>query len=265
MKRRNFLASGLLLLSHIAGISSAQAQVSSITDAINKSGRQRMLSQRMAKAYLQIGLEIDVERSKKILDLSLSTFDRQAVELRAYAPSSEIKSALLEMEKTWTVYKELLVGKNPNKHDAKTIMAISEDMLRMNDSITSQLEKHAGSSAGQLVNLAGRQRMLSQRMAKYYQAAQWGVIPADGNSKLDAARKEFITSMSALNNAPSNNSRIKEELAIAQLQWVFFDNALKQTEDSKSRNIAATNVATTSERLLEIMDKVTGMYQQLST
>jgi hypothetical protein len=264
MKRRNFLTVGLLLAAYTAGVSTAQAQVSNIADAINKSGRQRMLSQRMAKAYLQIGLDVDLERSKKILDLSLSTFDRQAAELRAFAPTPEIKSAMLEMEKTWATYKELLVGKTANKHDAKAIMSVSEEMLRMNDSITSQLEKHAGTNAGQLVNLAGRQRMLSQRMAKYYQAAQWGVIPADGNAKLDAARKEFIASMSILNNAPNNSARIKEELTMAQQQWLFFDNAIKQTEDTKGRNMAATNVATTSERLLEIMDRVTGLYQQIS-
>ncbi|WP_295756346.1 type IV pili methyl-accepting chemotaxis transducer N-terminal domain-containing protein [Undibacterium sp.] len=264
MKRRNFLAVGLLLASNFSAISSAQAQVSSMAEAINKSGRQRMLSQRMAKAYLQIGMEVDLEKSKKILDLSLSNFDRQAVELRAFAPSPEIKSALLEMEKTWSSYKELLVGKAANKHDAKAILSLSEEMLRMNDSITSQLEKHAGSSNGQLVNLAGRQRMLSQRMAKYYQAAQWGLMPADGSAKLEAARKEFIASMNTLSKAPINNTRIKEELEMAQQQWLFFDNAIKQTEDSKGRNMAATNVATTSERLLEIMDKVTNLYQQIN-
>ncbi|MFZ6747545.1 type IV pili methyl-accepting chemotaxis transducer N-terminal domain-containing protein [Undibacterium sp. Ren11W] len=264
MKRRNFLAISLLLTSHFAAVSCAQAQLNNISDAINKSGRQRMLSQRMAKAYLQIGLEVDLERSKKILDLSLSTFDRQAVELRAYAPTPEIKSAMQEMEKTWGSYKELLVGKAANKHDAKAIMSISEELLRMNDSITSQLEKHAGTSNGQLVNLAGRQRMLSQRIAKYYQAAQWGVTPTDGNAKLEAARKEFIASMSILNASANNNTRINEELAMAQQQWLFFDNAIKQTDDNKGRNLAATNVATTSERLLEIMDKVTGLYQQIS-
>jgi len=37
----------------------ALAQISDINSAINKAGRQRMLSQRMAKAYFQIGLQIE--------------------------------------------------------------------------------------------------------------------------------------------------------------------------------------------------------------
>ena len=46
----------------------ASAQIADINSAINKAGRQRMLSQRMAKAYFQVGQDIDADRSKKILD-----------------------------------------------------------------------------------------------------------------------------------------------------------------------------------------------------
>lgn len=264
MKRRNFLTGSLLLAGHLMWLPTAQAQVSSSTDAINKAGRQRMLSQRLAKSYLQIGLDIDTEHSKKILDQSLALFDRQLVELRAFAPTANIRANMDEAEKTWQAYKDLLVGKAPNKRDGKMVIALSEDILRITDLVTTQLEKYAGSVTGQLVNLSGRQRMLSQRMAKYYQAVQWDLAPSDGNSKLDATRKEFITNMAALNNAPGNTLKIKEELAMAQQQWVFFDAALKQIDDPKVRRAASINVATTSERLLEIMDKVTGMYQQIA-
>lgn len=264
MKRRDFLASGLLVASHLAWLPSAHAQITGMSDAINKSGRQRMLSQRLAKCYLQIGMDIDSDQSKKILELSLTTFDRQLAELLAFAPTPEIKSALTEMKKTWQVYKQLLAGKWPGKRDGKAIIALSDEVLRMADNITAQLERQAGNSAGQLVNLSGRQRMLSQKMAKYYQAAQWEIAPPDGSNVLEAARKEFVAGLSKLNHAPSNTVKIKEELTMAQQQWVFFENALKQMEDSKGWRMAATNVATTSERILEIMDRVTGMYQQLS-
>jgi hypothetical protein len=42
---------------------------------------------------------------------------------------------------------------------------------------------------------------------------------------------------------------------------MFFDNALGGSEKEKKTN--SLNVATTSERILEVMDNVVGMYEKL--
>ena len=72
-----------------------------------------MLSQRMAKTYFQIGQQVEVDRSKKILDASVAQFDRQLVELKNFAPTPEIKDSYLKLEKSWLEYKDLLVGAQP--------------------------------------------------------------------------------------------------------------------------------------------------------
>jgi nitrate/nitrite-specific signal transduction histidine kinase len=264
MNRRRFLGRTVVIAGSLGVFSYTLAEILNINDAINKSGRQRMLSQRLAKAYLQLGQAIDSERSRKILDASLSLFDRQLAELRTFAPTADNKLVLAEMEKTWLAYKQVLMGKTPNQQDARNIMVINEEILAMAQTATVQLEKYSGSSTAQLVNIAGRQRMLSQRMAKFYQALQWGVAPADAEGKLELARKEFIAAMQTLNNAPGNTARIRDELMLAQQQWMFFDGALHQNGDQRNRQQNASNVATTSERILEVMDGVTGLYQQLS-
>ena len=67
-----------LLLALVLSVSGADAlaQIADLNSAINKAGRQRMLSQRMAKAYFQIGQQVEVDRSKKILDASVAQFGR---------------------------------------------------------------------------------------------------------------------------------------------------------------------------------------------
>ncbi|MBN8462978.1 MAG: type IV pili methyl-accepting chemotaxis transducer N-terminal domain-containing protein, partial [Dechloromonas sp.] len=79
----------------------ALAQIADLNSAINKAGRQRMLSQRMAKAYFQIGQQVDADRSKKVLDASVALFDRQLVELKNFAPTPEIKDNYGKLEKSW--------------------------------------------------------------------------------------------------------------------------------------------------------------------
>jgi nitrate/nitrite-specific signal transduction histidine kinase len=255
------LGFAVLALGFDATTHDAQAQIANINEAINKAGRQRMLSQRMAKAYLQIGQAIDGERSKKILDASIALFDRQLVELKNFAPTPEIKNTYLDLERAWLGYKDVLVGTRPNPEGARKVMEISEEVLALAHQGTVQLEKHSGTTQGRLVNIAGRQRMLSQRMAKFYQAINWGVAPANGKAEMERARKEFMEGLKELESASINTQAIQDALALGRQQWMFFENALLDRGGDKK--VAALNVATTSERILEVMNDVTGMYETL--
>ncbi|MES2047223.1 MAG: type IV pili methyl-accepting chemotaxis transducer N-terminal domain-containing protein [Pseudomonadota bacterium] len=264
MNRREFLSRTSVLAMGVTLLSVAWAQIQGLNEAINKSGRQRMLSQRMAKSYLQLGLGTDVEHSRKILATSVTLFEQQLSELLVFAPSAENRSVFEKMESVWITYKEILLSSAPNPQAAREVMLISEKILALAQTATLQLEKHSGSPSAKLVNVAGRQRMLSQRMAKYYQALQWGVAPPDSLEKLEAARKEFIAGMEFLLSSTSNTPTIKAGLALAQQQWLFFDMALRQSGDEREKKQFATNVATTSERILEVMDGLTALYQKIA-
>lgn len=267
MNRRHFLQASLLAAPALLLATRVQAvdtRIAYINDAINKSGRQRMLSQRLAKCYLQIGQEIDMPRSQKLFNVSLALFEKQLGELESYAPNAENKATLLSMKKTWNAYKSALQGQKPNVQDAKAVMRLSEEVLVLAHASTLQLEKISDTAVGHLVNIAGRQRMLSQRMAKFYQAINWGVTPSDALPGLIKARDEFLAAMAELSASPKNTTSIKQDILLAQQQWFFFDQALKSNainNDTKLR--FATNVATSSERILETMDRITGMYEQL--
>ena len=239
----------------------ALAQITDLNVAINKAGRQRMLSQRMAKAYFQIGQQVDVDRSKKVLDGSISTFDRQLVELKNFAPTPELKDTYLKLEKSWLAYKDLLVGAAPSQPNGRKVLELSEQVLGLAHQGTVQLEKQSATTAGRLVNISGRQRMLSQRMGKFYQAIAWGVADEKSAGDLDKARKEFSAAHQELSAAPSNPPQIKDSLELVKQQWMFFENALNQKPGPDKR--PQTAVATTSERILEEMETVVGQYEKL--
>ena len=68
----------------------ARAEVIDLNDAINKAGRQRMLSLRTAKVYGVLGLRASVAAATAVQAQSVALFDRQLVELKAFAPRPEI-------------------------------------------------------------------------------------------------------------------------------------------------------------------------------
>ncbi len=146
------------------------AQIVNLTDAVNKAGRQRMLAQRAAKAYFAIGMGISVPKAQEILSLSMTQFDRHLVELKAFSPTPDIKAIYAEMEPVWSDYKTALIGAPPKRETAQALIDIDGKLLTLANKGTSALEQLVGKPIGKLVNVAGRQRALSQRVAKLYLA-----------------------------------------------------------------------------------------------
>jgi len=264
VKRRELMmggmAGGLLALVPLA----AAPQVVDLNDAINKAGRQRMLSQRMAKSYLAMGQEVEADLADRTLAGSMALFDRQLVELKVFSPVPEIKSTYAQLETAWSEYKAALVGTKPGKAQAEAVITLAGKVLRIANEGTGQLEKVSGKPLGKLVNVAGRQRMLSQRMAAFYLSASWGVQVAPATAELNKAREEFIAAHQVLKTAPEATPAIRSELELAEMQWGFFDSALRTLRPGASDKRAMSNVFTTSERILQVMDGVTGLYSKLS-
>ena len=236
----------------------AFAQVRDLNDAINKAGRQRMLSQRMVKAWLALGEHLEDTRADKVLADSMALFERQLSELRAFAPTEAIRTTYEQLETLWGTLKSALVDAPPSLAAAPGLLAMDGKVLALAHQGTQQLEQHAGKPTGHLVNIAGRQRMLSQRMAKFQLAMAWKVPVADAPQQIETARAEFATALDKLAAAPETTASIQEQIVMARQQWIFFNTALASGQVPDARN--ARNVFVASENILKVMDHITGLY-----
>lgn len=258
----HFVLPFLALLSFAAYGATTPVKPDSMTlsVAINKAGRQRMLSQRIVKAYCQIGLKVRPDKSRAILDNSVNLFDAQLVELRQFAGKPEIQEALVKEAALWGELRTVATGP-VDRDGARKLMELNEALLQAAHKVTLLFESASGTKFGKLVNIAGRQRMLSQRLAKFYMLKKWGFNQPEIASGIEQAKKEFASALQELAAAPQNTPAIQHELELAKTQWVFFENALGQ-HDGGEDLMFASNVATTSERILEAMDKVTALYEK---
>jgi nitrate/nitrite-specific signal transduction histidine kinase len=259
--RRHFLCLATLTASGTLG-----AQVRDLNDAINKAGRQRMLSQRMVKSYMALGQGVRPDQTEPVMAESLALFDRQLVELKAFSPSAQIKDIYEQLDGAWSRYKSSLVGAAPSKGGADAVLAAAARVLPLASEGTTLLEVASGKLSGKVVNLAGRQRMLSQRMAAMYLAASWGVQTETCLAAMNAAREEFVRAHGELMRAPETTVSIRGELELVQQQYGFFDAALKafNNADPSAQSKAKANVFGMSELILKLMDGVTGSYARLA-
>ena len=129
---------------------------------------------------------------------------------------------------------------------------------------TQQFEAAQSKPVGKLVNMAGRQRMLSQRMAMYYLAARLPIDAPAAVAEITKARGDFVNAMAFLRLAPETTPQIQEQLQLADGQWVFFDAALRRSGSSDAGSARALGeIFMASENLLSVMDRVTGLYSAL--
>lgn len=242
-----------------AGTASAQTD---LADAINMAGRQRMLSQRMVKAWLAQACRTPTPTAVQVLSQSMALFERQREQLAAYAPGATLRATFAAMDAALQDLREVL-GSPPQAGRAAALLQADNRVLALAQQGTAQLEATSNRPAGPLVNQAGRQRMLSQRMAKYYFATVLRVEPEAAAAEMAHARTEFLQAQDALRRAPDSTGPIAEELALADGQWVFFESALKNATTATPGSRALAEVFVTSENLLSVMDRVTGLYAAL--
>ena len=231
------------------------AEPISLSTAINRSGKLRALSQRTAKAYTQMALGILPERAYEIIVASQALIQRSIQELQLLGGTPELGRALAILDGE---AKKLIVStsKNAVRTDALDISILSDQVLKEAEKTTHYYQTLAKSVQAKIVNVAGRQRMLSQRTAKYYMLIQAGYDSKVVRSEMAKSRSEFNAAMEMLINAPVSTPSIRSELELAKQQWSVFQGAL----DLPPNPTMVRNVATTSERVLEVMDGLTNQY-----
>lgn len=252
------LAAAFLLAATAAAAPPLEAAVKPEA-AVNIAGRQRMLSQRIVKAYCQIGLGVLPRASRAQLRDAVALFEAQLVSLEASASGPDARAALRGLGSAWRPFKALALGP-VNLERARRLHALDGEVLAAAQRVTLLLEAASPGSLGPLVNLAGRQRMLSQRLAKIYMLQGWGMSGPGLREEAETARAEFAAALMTLQAAPQNTSEIGRELAAVELQWKWFENALALEGTHAYKLI----VADASESIVNSMERITLLYEQLA-
>lgn len=219
---------------------------------INGAGRQRALSQRMAKSWLMIEQGLLTRQSRQVLRQSVCLFDSRLKELEIECAGTENQGTWAELARLWPRYRELL-DVSPNRGDADRLFGIAEDVLDAADQLARGFARTEGTRKGQLVNLAGRGRMLSQRAAKYFMFRQMGIRVANCSAQLDEANAEFTTTLGELKASAANAPDFVARVESSSNLWKLFRSTM-ELDDQANFPLVARKVFRISEDLLNRTD-----------
>lgn len=247
----------LWLMAMLCFVSSSLAAIDSVEDAVNRAGKQRMITQRLLKDYAMSGMGLRFGDPQDDLKQKAALFDRTLIELTAMNVNGDVNKSIVENKALWQPIKVALAA-TPEQSKSMALQKSLEALLKSCHTTTVLLSKASGSQAGEIVNISGRQRMLSQRLASLYMLKVWGVKDAEFQSKLEKTIGDFATAQKTLANSSLSTPVIQEKLAKVKKTFSFFEIMAK----TKSGRYSPSLISKLTDAMLREMDAVTQLYVQ---
>ena len=217
-------------------------------EAVNRAGQLRMLSQRVVKLYALMCCPTVPPDAAGLLTDSAGAVEANLAVLARSLSRPTFGDLLDAVARPWGALRDALRAPAAAAR-LREVDALAEEVLLQAEQLTANLEIAAFATALHVINVAGRQRMLSQRLAK---EALLGVLLGSGGGTGDA-RAELVAGFDYLAALPLTNAAIADELARALACWGNLQAALRQPGTPAGQ----AGIASSSEAILMHLDRLT--------
>lgn len=260
-------------------------QLASANERINFSGKLRMLSQRAAAAGCNLAAEIDVSKSRQILTLTSAEFGKildglkngsSDLKISSAETNDAVLSSLQVLNDRWQTFDSALLNLSKDSQSAADIelinvqnMAVLESAQQLVKSVLDSYSGNADADDGgfsKVIDIAGRQRMLTQKMSKEACQIWSNQNTAESLEALSNTMELFEVSLSSLRQGSDGlieppNERIEQGLSIVWDEWVSIKPLLEKALASQTVEIQGREqLARDLDQMLRDMNSVVGLY-----
>ena len=228
--------------------------------ALNTAARQPMLAERITKSFSLIGLNVLEFRSRRQLDDSIKEFETGLKSLQASAPTPEIRDNYQLLEQLFDEFKGIK-AKPANLENARALAEQNEELVWIATKGAQLIQQYTKSARSDLIATAGELRTLTQRIAKLYLFRSMGIRSDVIANDLKKAETDYRKAIDHLLKAQENTAQVKSELALAETQWLFLKQAIERLNASKTSTAELEIVSKACDNILEVMERVTKLYE----
>jgi hypothetical protein len=240
-------------------------QSAHFAEGLNRAGQLRMLSQRLVKHWLLRLSGVQATRHQALQADSVQRIDANLALLGKNLSQSTFGDLLKPVVDTWKRLKKALTAE-PAPEQLAAIDALAEQLLQHAERLTASLESAGSVAPLRMLNMAGRQRMLSQRFAKLalLGALETGEPLQQRRAEMEAVRQGFEQGLAYLNGLPLSTPDIRRTLEDATEGW----QALLAGADhvhrpaGRDRLLRLEGLATASESLLDNFETLSAQYER---
>lgn len=248
-----------------------------IGQAVNIAGRQRMLTQRMAKGRIYKIMNVNSETAQKELTASMTIFEESLKQLLAYSPTKKVRGRFEKVEGLWGEYKAALMN-DSTKTGAIFVMGFNSRILTLCDEAVLELVEYAKTLSNDnddqaisptaiavATNIAGRTRMLSQRLTLYY-GAYYSDIDPTAIRQLKGIAENIQNNISTLSITEINTTDIDDALSGVIKDWEIIKEKCNKNNciDFENKNMEPATMYEITNKILQKMDRITAMYASLA-
>jgi nitrate/nitrite-specific signal transduction histidine kinase len=256
MRKRSFYFSICIALAVLFSSFQANAANLNIGEVINKAGMQRMLSQRIMKAYILKGIGDAPQLANAQLLEGIALFESNLKYINRFTSSLKTDIGFNALVNQWGDF-NVIVKNSPSKKNAKILLSMSDTLLKNAHTLTVNLQELSGSKNSELINVAGRQRMLSQQISKLYMAYCWKIKGEEALDEMMVVLSEYEVALNFLRQSDKNTKQINNNLRRVSGQLRFAQKSFDKLDQGR---YLIHVVNSTTDTMLKQMDAITHLY-----
>ena len=242
---------------------------------IDVAGKQRMLSQKIAKnflimSYAEWNVNFDLPSKVKVdYKVAVSVFKRNLEMLINNTDINKKLLSLLKEEKQGWEALEKILGKEKTTKNVSECMVLADDLLIKSNNVVVESEKKLSSTGDakllRLINKSGKQRMLSQRLGLFFMNHKiQSFLPKKEKGKLYDITSVFDQMDSDIGDllvSPYNNEASTSE-KIGEIS-VEFDNLKDRKEVFTNGHLEVNEVFNITNELTKLFNDLTFAYSKI--